>query len=66
MREIRRYARHDLGWDNRHFDVMGYWSASRGRQIRQVDPGPIYARGKAKGLSDDEIWAEYDAARERA
>ncbi len=66
MREIRRYVRHELGWDNRHFDVMGYWSGSRGRQARLVDPGPIYARGKARGLSDDEIWAEYDAARERA
>ena len=63
MREIRRHARHELGWDNHHFDVMGYWSGSRGRQARRLDPGPIYARGKARGLSDDEIWAEYDAAR---
>jgi NADPH-dependent ferric siderophore reductase len=63
MRDIRRYARHDLGWDNRHFDVMGYWSGSRARQARLVDPGPIYARGKAMGRSDDEIWAEYDDAR---
>ena len=66
MREIRRYARHERGWDTRHFEAMGYWSSSRGRQARQVDPGPIYARGKAMGLSDDEIWAEYDAARGRA
>jgi NADPH-dependent ferric siderophore reductase len=66
MRDIRRHVRHDLGWDNRHYDVMGYWSGSRGRQARQVDPGPIYARGRALGRSDDQIWAEYDAARERA
>jgi NADPH-dependent ferric siderophore reductase len=66
MREIRRHVRHDLGWDNKHYDVMGYWSGSRGRQTRLVDPGPIYARGKAMGRSDDQIWAEYDAARERA
>ncbi len=66
MREIRRHARHDLGWDTRHYDVMGYWSGSRGRQVRQVDPGPIYARGKALGRSDDQIWADYDAERERA
>ena len=63
MRDIRRHARHDLGWDTRHYDVMGYWSGSRGRQARTVDPGPIYARGKAQGKSDDEIWAEYDEAR---
>lgn len=64
MREIRRHARHDLGWDTRHYDVMGYWSGSRGRASRAVDPGPIHARGKALGLSDAEIWAEYDAAGE--
>ena len=66
MREIRRHARHDLGWDTHHYDVMGYWSGSRGRQARQVDPGPIYARGRALGHSDEQIWAEYDAAREGA
>ncbi|MEO5653213.1 MAG: siderophore-interacting protein [Marmoricola sp.] len=60
MREIRRHARHDLGWDTRHYDVMGYWSGARGRQARKVDPGPVYARGKAHGLSDGQIWAEYD------
>jgi NADPH-dependent ferric siderophore reductase len=63
MRDIRRHVRHDLGWDNRHYDVMGYWSGSRGRQTRLVDPGPIYARGKALGRSDDQIWADYDSAR---
>lgn len=64
MREVRRHARHDLGWDTRHYDVMGYWSGSRGRRERRVDPGPIYARGKAMGRSDSQIWAEYDAATE--
>ncbi len=63
MREIRRHLRHDLGRDTRHYDVMGYWSGSRGRQTRKVDPGPIYAAGRAAGKSDDEIWADYDEAR---
>lgn len=63
MRDIRRHVRHDLGWDTRHYDVMGYWSGSRGR-ARQVDPGQVYARGKALGRSDDQIWADYDSARE--
>ena len=63
MRDIRRHARHDLGWDTRSYDVMGYWSGARGRQARAVDPGPIYARGRAQGKSDDQIWAEYDEAR---
>jgi len=63
MRDIRRHLRHDLGRDTRHYDVMGYWSGSRGRQARRVDPGPIYAAGRAAGKSDDEIWADYDEAR---
>ncbi len=64
MRDIRRHLRHDLGRDTRHYDVMGYWSGSRGRQVRHVDPGPIYAAGKAAGRSDEEIWADYDDARD--
>jgi NADPH-dependent ferric siderophore reductase len=64
MRDVRRHVRHDLGWDNRHHEAMGYWSGSRGRAARKVDPGPIYARGKALGKSDEEIWADYDRARQ--
>ena len=64
MRDIRRHVRHDLGWDTRHYEVMGYWSGSRGRRTRRVDPGPIYAAGKAAGKSDEEIWADYDEARD--
>lgn len=64
MRDIRRHVRRELKWDNRHHDLMGYWSGSRGRRARSVDPGPIYARGKAAGKTDEEIWAEYDAARD--
>ncbi len=65
MRDIRRHLRRELGWDTRHHDVMGYWSNARGRQARRVDPGPIYARGKAAGLSDEQIWAEYEDAQDR-
>ncbi|MCW2758536.1 MAG: Siderophore-interacting protein [Nocardioidaceae bacterium] len=63
MREIRKHLRHDVGFEAGRFDVMGYWSTSRGRRARAVDPGPIYARGKAAGMSDEEIWAAYDEAR---
>ncbi len=64
MRDVRRHVRHDLGWDNKHHEAMGYWSGNRGRAARKVDPGPIYARGKAQGKSDEEIWADYDRARQ--
>ena len=65
MRDIRRFVRRSLGWDTRHHDLMGYWSNTRARQRRAVDPGPIYARGKAMGKSDAEIWADYDEERAR-
>lgn len=63
MRAIRRHLRHDLGMPSSAYDVMGYWSGSRGRQARAVDLRPIYEAGRAAGKSDDEIWADYDAAR---
>ncbi|HET6166987.1 MAG TPA: siderophore-interacting protein [Marmoricola sp.] len=63
MRAIRRHLRHDLGMPSSAYDVMGYWSGSRGRQARAVDPRPIYAAGRAAGKSDEEIWDDYDAAR---
>jgi NADPH-dependent ferric siderophore reductase len=63
MRDIRRHLRRDLGWGTHNHDVMGYWSGARGRQARTVDPGPIYARGRAQGKTDEQIWADYDDAR---
>jgi NADPH-dependent ferric siderophore reductase len=60
MRQIRRYVRRELGWDASRQDLMGYWSNTRARQSRAVDPGPIYRRGKAAGLTDEQIWAQYD------
>jgi NADPH-dependent ferric siderophore reductase len=63
MRMIRRHLRHELQMASPAYDVMGYWSGTRGRQARAVDPRPIYEAGRAAGRSDDEIWATYDAAR---
>ncbi len=63
MRDVRRHVRHDLGMPSTSYDVMGYWSGTRGRQTRAVDPGPIYAAGKSAGKSDGEIWQDYDEAR---
>ena len=63
MRSIRRHLRHDLAMASSAYDVMGYWSGTRGRQVRAVDPRPIYEAGRAAGKSDDQIWADYDAAR---
>jgi NADPH-dependent ferric siderophore reductase len=63
MREIRRFVRHEVGMASTAYDVMGYWSGTRGRQRRTVDPGPIYSAGKAAGKSDEQIWDDYDRAR---
>jgi len=62
MRAIRKHLMRDRRLPSSAYDVMGYWRASSGRQPRAVDPGPIWRAGKAQGLSDDEIWAKYDAA----
>ena len=63
MRAIRKYLMRDRMLPAAAYDVMGYWRASAGRQPRAVDPGPIWRAGKAQGLSDEQIWAQYDEAR---
>lgn len=64
MRAIRKHLMREVKLPTSHYDVMGYWRATAGRQLRAVDPGPIWRAGKAAGKSDEQIWAEYDAARE--
>lgn len=64
MRGIRKHLMRDIGLPTSHYDVMGYWRATTARQPRAVDPGPVWRAGKAAGKSDEEIWADYDAARE--
>ncbi|WP_426245342.1 siderophore-interacting protein [Nocardioides sp. LHG3406-4] len=63
MRAIRKHLMRERGLASTAYDVMGYWRASTQRQPRAVDPGPIYRAGKAAGKTDDQIWAEYDDAR---
>ena len=63
MRAIRKYLMRDRQLPSTAYDVMGYWRASSGRQLRAVDPGPIWRAGKAAGKSDEEIWQQYDEAR---
>ncbi|KRB77374.1 siderophore synthetase [Nocardioides sp. Root190] len=62
MRAIRKHLMRDRTLPSTHYDVMGYWRAVAQRQPRAVDPGPIWRAGKAAGKSDEEIWADYDAA----
>lgn len=64
MRAIRKHLMRERRLPSTAYDVMGYWRAGLTRQPRAVDPGPIWRAGKAAGKSDDEIWADYDAARE--
>jgi NADPH-dependent ferric siderophore reductase len=65
MRAIRKHLMREVGLPSSAYDVMGYWrGGGQRRQPRAVDPGPIWQRGKAAGKTDDEIWADYDAARE--
>ncbi|MCL2542714.1 MAG: siderophore-interacting protein [Nocardioidaceae bacterium] len=63
MRAIRKHLMREVRMPSTHYDVMGYWRKVSERQLRAVDPGPIWRAGKAQGKSDEEIWAAYDAAR---
>jgi len=64
MRAIRKHLMRERRLPSHAYDVMGYWRAGGVRQPRAVDPGPIWRAGKAAGKSDDEIWADYDRARD--
>ena len=64
MRAIRKHLMRERQLPSSAYDVMGYWRANTRRQLRAVDPGPVWRAGKAAGRTDDEIWAAYDAARE--
>jgi NADPH-dependent ferric siderophore reductase len=64
MRAIRKHLMREVRLPSTAYDVMGYWRGGAQRQPRAVDPGPIWRAGRAAGRSDEEIWAEYDAARE--
>ena len=66
MRAIRKHLMRERQLPTSAYDVMGYWrGGGQQRQPRAVDPGPIWRAGKAAGKSDDQIWADYDAAREK-
>jgi NADPH-dependent ferric siderophore reductase len=64
MRAIRKHLMREVRLPGDRYHVMGYWRGVVARQPRAVDPGPIWRAGKAAGRSDDEIWADYDRARE--
>jgi len=64
MRAIRKHLMRERRLPSAAYDVMGYWRGASRRQPRAVDPGPIWRSGKAAGKSDEQIWAEYDEARE--
>lgn len=64
MRAVRKHLMREVQLPTSHYDVMGYWRATAARQPRAVDPGPLWRAGKAAGRSDEQIWADYDAARE--
>jgi NADPH-dependent ferric siderophore reductase len=64
MRAIRKHLMRERRLPSSAYDVMGYWRGVRERQPRAVDPGPIWRAGQAQGKTDEEIWADYDRARD--
>lgn len=65
MRAIRKHLMRERRLPSTAYDVMGYWRGVTQRQPRAVDPGPIWRAGKAAGKTDEQIWADYDAARDQ-
>ena len=65
MRAIRKHLMRERRLPSASYDVMGYWRAGAQRQPRAVDPGPVWRAGKAAGKSDEQIWADYDAAQDQ-
>ena len=66
MRAIRKHLMREVKLPSAAYDVMGYWrGGGRERQPRAVDPGPIWRDGRAAGKSDEQIWADYDAAQSK-
>jgi NADPH-dependent ferric siderophore reductase len=64
MRAIRTHLMRERALPSSAYHVMGYWRSVLRRQPRAVDPGPIWRAGKAAGKTDEQIWADYDAARD--
>ena len=64
MRAIRKHLMRERTLPPAAYDVMGYWRGVKERQPRAVDPGPVWRAGKAAGKTDEEIWADYDRARD--
>ena len=69
MRAIRKFLMRERRMPSSAYDVMGYWRGTQSyrggqRHPRAVDPGPIWRAGKAAGKTDEQIWAEYDEARD--
>ena len=64
MRAIRKMLMRERHLPATAYDVMGYWRGGAERRPRAVDPGPIWRAGKAAGRTDEQIWADYDSARE--
>lgn len=64
MRAIRKHLMRERRLPSTAYDVMGYWRGGAVRQPRAVDPGPVYRAGRAAGKSDEQIWADYDDARD--
>jgi NADPH-dependent ferric siderophore reductase len=63
MRTIRKHLMREVKLPSTAYHVMGYWrGGGQKRQPRAIDPGPIWRAGVAAGKSDEQIWADYDAA----
>ena len=69
MRAIRKHLMRDRRLPSTAYNVMGYWrrlqvAPGAVGESRAGDPGPIWRAGKAAGKTDEQIWSDYDDARD--
>ncbi len=70
-RAIRKYLRHELGWGNEQFTILGYWRVKQEDWLRRYERvadqlETVYTAAVADGRSADDALEAYDDALEKA
>ena len=70
-RAVRKYLRHNLGWTNDEFTILGYWRVKQEEWLRRYEEvaeqlETSYAAAVADGRSEGDALEIYDDALEKA
>ena len=64
MRAIRKHLMRERRLPSTAYDVMGYWRGVAAAPAARGRPGPDLAGGQGGRQGDEQIWADYDEARD--